>query len=541
MPTATIGASVFGDIQSTNNNLTTMRNGSSLSLYTTNGDSCRIGLGKVGTPYFGWQTFLKFDLSSIPSGSTITNVVMNYDVTAKDIAVSGSTFIAAIPDIGTLTTADWLNVASLDAVNSDTNNIIFNMPAFNVTTVGTGKTQAQNSTRGNTVVAANAGGSLSMVFWYNRLRSGSTPTALEAIDYANFTLTFDYVVPYEEYDETANSQTVVDVDTYGTAVHKIAENVTNASRTQVLAQTYGTISHIIRENPSTSRVNVLAQTYGTAVLNTTQHLPVNTLTVQTYGTDYEAMKEHTNRVDVLAQTYGTIGLSVADNAGSVQILSQTYGSVSHLINEHTNIVTVLVNVSGFSGITETGNPIVLLTQTYGTDRADYKELLYPNVVLVSTTGIGNHTASELAGLSTIIAQTYGNVAHQMVENAVIQTVLAQVYGIDSALFLESSGPVVVDVETYGVAGMFSLEHSGPIVVDISTLGTDISNVLEYLNNVTVVVETLGFTIETEGDGFVTVLVQTFGSDGFDLTFPVRYRVANLHTQNPYAVSLRVRR
>lgn len=516
MAITTVYPSVSGDIQSTHNTLSTAKNGGTLSLYTTNGSNHRIGLGKIGTPYFYWQSFFTYDLTVIPAGSVINNVTLTYDVAAIGSNAANSIHFALISDFGTLTTADYLNTTDNTSAYGGSA-ILFNNIAAHDAVTGSGFTVTQISTRATDAVTANLAGTLSMACSNARQRATYTPTNDQSFDFGQVGLIIDYTPPFTDYDETANPHVDVEV------------------------QTYGTISHIIRENLSTSRVNVLAQTYGTAVLKITQHLPVNTLTVQTYGTDYEAMKEHTNRVDVLAQTYGTIGLSVADSAGSVQILSQTYGSVSHLINEHTNIVTVLVNVTGFSGITETGNPIVLLTQTYGTDRADYKELLYPNVVLVSTTGIGNHTASELAGLSTILAQTYGNVAHQMVENAVIQTVLAQVYGIDSALFLESSGPVVVDVETYGVAGMFSLEHSGPIVIDISTLGTDISNMLEYLNNVTVVVETLGFTIETEADGFVTVLVQTFGSDGFDLTFPVRYRVANLHTQNPYAVSLRVRR
>ena len=181
MATATIYPSDSDTVRSSNGTFTTMLSGSSLVIHTSN-TNLRAGQVYSASVYYGYEAFLKFDLSSIPSGSTINSVAFQTKVAERIAGVGNENiYVASVADFGTIDTADWRNRAALVALT----------PMATLATVAGGGAPVVNDTTTftesgsalRTWVAAAAGGNAFCMMWNDYLESGSAASASQYIGF----------------------------------------------------------------------------------------------------------------------------------------------------------------------------------------------------------------------------------------------------------------------------------------------------------------------------------------------------------------------
>jgi hypothetical protein len=195
MATATIYAADTDTVRSSNGTFTTMLSGSSLVLHSST-VYLRVGQVYSASTYFGYESFLKFDLSSIPSGSTINSVTYQMVVGERTEANTSTLYIASVADFGTIDTSDWRNRTALQALtpmaslaHDGTN------PAISTTATFT-----ESGTSLRTWVSAAAGGNAFCMLWNEYLENGSS---------TNTNRFFGF---YDEDDGTPGNRPTLDID-----------------------------------------------------------------------------------------------------------------------------------------------------------------------------------------------------------------------------------------------------------------------------------------------------------------------------------------
>ena len=169
-----------GYIRSSNNTYATARNTYSAGFVDT-GSGSLLQIGQVnpdsGATYGVNEVFLRFDLSSLPSGAIITGATLKLwgeaggDASVTDFDIQART----IPDPGALTSGDYIAGTSLAALTllASQNTSTWSTGAYNsLTNSGSNLTDA---------ITAAIGGVLSMVIVSSRQTNGNTPTTQEYV------------------------------------------------------------------------------------------------------------------------------------------------------------------------------------------------------------------------------------------------------------------------------------------------------------------------------------------------------------------------